>query len=549
MIRNLKIRNYALIEYLEIDFLPGFITITGETGAGKSILMGALSLILGQRADTNVLMNKDQKCIVEGEFSIDKKFKKFFEDRDLDYDELTPIRREILPSGKTRAFINDTPVVLAVLKELGDQLVDVHSQHQNLQLNDNIYQMEVVDHVAGNEALLNTYRSHFSDYTTIVHKFQQLKSGLDSLRSELDFYEYQFRELDGAELVDGELETLESDLNTLEHAEEIKSSLVESYQVLLGEGQAVSLINAALNLQKKITKFHSPSEEFSSRLESLYIELKDIAAEMELMAVNLEYDPGRLNKARERIDLLYSLMQKHKVKDSSELIVLKNELEGKISEITFSDETLGKLSKEIEKHKKEVEHWAGKLHKARQNAGIQVEKVIVEMLKQLGIPNARFQVKVMEIPGPDINGMTDIRFLFSANKQSPAEEISKVASGGEISRLMLCIKSLLSDYKGLPTLIFDEIDAGVSGEIAEKVGSIMKEMSGGRQVMAITHLPQVASQGDTHFLVYKEESESAANTKIRSLSEEERVQEIAKLLSGEEITGAALTNARELLKL
>lgn len=549
MIRNLKIRNYALIEYLEIDFIPGFITITGETGAGKSILMGALSLILGQRADTNVLMNKDQKCIVEGEFTIDKKFKIFFESQDLDFEELSIIRREILPGGKSRAFINDTPVVLAVLKELGEQLVDVHSQHQNLKLNDNIYQMEVVDHVCGIDMQLEKYKLIFRSYTAAVQKFEKLKTEIDSLRDELDFYEYQFKELDGAKLVDGELETLESDLSTLEHAEEIKSSLLESCKALLGDEQGMELINSAMNLQKKIAKFHSPSEEYAARLESVYIELKDIATVMESIAGDVEYDPGRLNQTRSRIDLLYSLMQKHKVIELSELIKLKYNLEDKISQITFSDETMGELKVEIEDLRKQVISSAEILQTEREKAGKQIEKKIMDMLKVLGIPNPTFIVGVESMEEPDINGMTVVRFLFSANKQIRPEEISKVASGGEISRLMLCIKSLLSDYKGLPTLIFDEIDAGVSGDIAEKVGSIMKEMSGGRQVMAITHLPQVASQGNAHFLVYKEESASAANTNIKSLSDEERVKEIAKLLSGEEITEAALTNARELLNL
>jgi len=548
MIRNLKIRNYALIEQLEIDFIPGFITITGETGAGKSILMGALSLILGQRADTGVLMNKQQKCIVEGEFSIDGKFKQFFEINDLDFEDLTLIRREILPGGKSRAFINDTPVVLSILKDLGNQLVDVHSQHQNLQLSDYIYQMEVVDHVCGNEKNLITYRKHFSAYSETVLEYKKLKSGIDSLKGELDFYEFQFTELESAKLLDGELEQLESELSTLEHAEEIKSSLVTSYQLLLGEEKSLSLINEALNLQKKISEFHPPSTSLSDRLKTVHIELKDIAVEMESIASYTEFDPARLNQTRERIDLLHSLLQKHKLKSVAELINLRNELENKISEITFSDENLEKLNKKILELKEKVEASAEKVHIARNSSGFQIEKKIVGMLQLLGIPNPAFKVKVVKTEVPDENGMDDVSFLFSANKQAPAEEISKVASGGEISRLMLCIKSLLSDYKGLPTLIFDEIDSGVSGEVAEKVGAIMKEMSGGRQVIAITHLPQVASQGDSHFLVYKEEKELATNTKISVLTEEERVQEIAKLLSGEEVTGAALSNARELLK-
>lgn len=549
MISKLKISNYALIDKLEIDLVPGFVTITGETGAGKSILMGALSLILGQRADTGVMLNKEQKCIVEGEFTIDKGFKAFFEKNDLDYEESSLIRREILPGGKSRAFINDTPVVLAVLKDLGDQLVDVHSQHQNLQLSDNVYQMDVLDHVAGNENMINEYRSIFRAYTEKQQQYNTLKNEMEGLRNELDFYEYQFRELDSAKLEKEELGALEAEINTLEHAEEIKSSLVESHRALIGDGQILTLMSEVLNLQKRIVRFHAPSEVFSSRLESVYIELKDIAREMESIAGDTEHDPGRLNQARERIDLLYSLMQKHKVREVDELILLKKDLEEKISAINLSDETLGKLSKEISELRTDVEKQAGDLTKKREAHGDRIQKEIISMLQQLGIPNASFAVRVDRRNYADINGMDDVRFLFSANKQSPLEEISKVASGGEISRLMLCIKSLLSDHKGLPTLIFDEIDAGVSGEVAEKVGSIMNEMSAGRQVIAITHLPQVACQGNAHFLVYKEETDAASITNIRILEHDERVDEIAKLLSGEEVTEAALTNARELLKL
>lgn len=548
MISNLKIRNYALIENLEIGFRSGYITITGETGAGKSILMGALSLILGQRADTAVLLKKDAKCIVEGQFRIGRQHKDFFDAHDLDFDEDTFVRREILPGGKSRAFINDTPVNLQVLRELGDQLVDIHSQHQSLQLSDHIYQLNVVDYVAENESDLNRYRQTYELYQKAMASLHAQKEEIDKISGELDFYQFQYDELAAAKLKHGEMEMLEQEMQQLEHAEEIKLSLTASGEAVAGEGQVLHLLNEALQLQKKIREVHAPSKEFTERLQSVYIELKDIAAEMATVAEKISYDPDKLQELKDRIDLVYSLLQKHRMKDVDALLELQDALNEKITAITFSDEHLKKLQEEADQLKERLVELAGKLHTGRKKTGSFIEQKIAAQLTQLGIPNASFRVKVDLTETPDRNGMNDIRFLFSANKQAPPEEISKVASGGEISRLMLTIKSLLSDFKGLPTLIFDEIDAGVSGEIAEKMGAIMKRMSGGRQVIAITHLPQVAAQGEEHFLVYKEEERHSTITRIRKLTEKERITEIAKLLSGERLTDAALSNARELLK-
>jgi len=547
MISNLKIRNYALIENLEIGFRSGYITITGETGAGKSILMGALSLILGQRADSTVLLKKDAKCIVEGQFRVGRQHKEFFDQNDLDYDEDTFVRREILPGGKSRAFINDTPVNLQVLRELGDQLVDIHSQHQSLQLSDHIYQLNVVDYVAGHGSALNSYRQTYALYLEAKAALRLQKEEIDKISGELDFYQFQFDELSAARLKPGELEELEQEMQQLEHAEEIKLSLTGAGEALAGEGQALNLLNEALQLQKKIRAVHAPSGEFAERLQSVYIELKDIAAEMATVADKISYDPEKLQELKDRIDLLHSLLQKHRMKEVGELLELQESLNDKITAITFSDEHLKKLQKEAEQLRGQLVEMAGKLHTARAKTGTFIEKEVSAQLAQLGIPNATFRVRVDQTEVPDRNGMNDIRFLFSANKQAPPEEISKVASGGEVSRLMLTIKSLLSDFKGLPTLIFDEIDAGVSGEIAEKMGAIMKRMSGGRQVIAITHLPQVAAQGEEHFMVYKEEEEHSTVTRIRKLTSDERVTEIAKLLSGERLTDAAISNARELL--
>ncbi|MEX0987508.1 MAG: DNA repair protein RecN [Bacteroidales bacterium] len=547
MISNLKIRNYALIESLEIGFKSGYITITGETGAGKSILMGALSLILGQRADSSMLLRKDEKCIVEGQFSTGKHLKPFFDTNDLDFETESFLRREILPGGKSRAFINDTPVTLNLLKELGDQLVDIHSQHQNLQLNDHIYQLSVVDYVSENSRELDMYRMLYENYMVKRAEHKKQKEEIDKISGELDFYQYQYEELSKADLKTGEMEELEQEITQLDNAEEIKLSLTGAGEALTGEGKALNLLNDAVSHQKKAGKVHTPSTEFASRLESAYIELKDIAGDMLSLAERIEYDPEKLEQLKGRMDLIYSLMQKHRLKDIQELIELREQLNEKITAITFSDEHLKKLEREIEIVYTDLLKLAENLHITRKKTGAYIEKIISDQLMQLGIPNAMFRVKVDKTDTPDRNGMNDVRFLFSANKQAPPKEISKVASGGEISRLMLTIKSLLSNFKGLPTLIFDEIDAGVSGEIAEKMGSIMKQMSGGRQVIAITHLPQVASQGEEHFLVYKEEEENSTVTHIRKLSRDERITEIAKLLSGEKITEAAISNARELL--
>jgi DNA repair protein RecN (Recombination protein N) len=548
MISKLNIKNYALIENLEIGFQSGFITITGETGAGKSILMGALSLILGKRADTSVLLKKDAKCIIEGQFRLNGHYKTYFEENDLDYDEESIFRREILPGGKSRAFINDTPVTLSVLKELGDQLVDIHSQHQSLQLSDHIYQLQVVDYVSNNTSLLSKYQQKYDIYLSKKSTLKEQQEEIDRISGEFEFYQYQFNELTNAELNGNEIGELEEEIKQLENAEEIKLALSNSSQTISGEGNILQLLNEALIIQKKNSSLIKSSEDYASRLESTYIELKDVAEEMSLLAERIEDDPGKLLKAKERMDLIYSLFQKHRVREIEELIVIRENLNKKITAITFSDEHLKKLETELKQVWEELYQLANKLHNARSSKGSFIEKQIAAQLVQLGIPNASFVVKVNKTDQAGRNGMDDVRFLFSANKQSPVEEISKVASGGEISRLMLSIKSLLSDYKGLPTLIFDEIDAGVSGEIAERMGAIMKKMSGDRQVIAITHLPQVASQGKEHFLVYKEDDAKSTITHIRKLNQEERIIEIAKLLSGEKMTDAAISNAKALLQ-
>jgi DNA repair protein RecN (Recombination protein N) len=550
MIRSLYIRNYILIDHLELEFSSGFITITGETGAGKSILMGALSLILGQRVDTSVLKLKDAKCIVEGTFLPGERVRKIFEDNDLDFETVTTLRREIAPGGKSRAFINDTPVNLQLLKEVGDLLVDIHSQHQNLRLNDQQYQMEVITHVAGIENELSRYRDTFSGYLEITRELERVKKETDSLKEELEYMQFQFNELHSAHLVEGEMADLENDLQRAEHAEEIRGSLFETTTLLSAESSGIlDQLRASLSHLQKIGRLYTPSREMAARMESVYIELKDIASELEAEAGKNEMDPGELEQLRERMDLLFGLMQKHRMQEVEQLIELRNQLGEKIEVLTFSDEKIEELERERSVLLKTMDQLAGVLHERRVAAASEMETMVVEQLKQVGIPNARFQVELVRTKGYDQNGCDQVRFLFSANKQLSLEEISKVASGGEISRLMLCIKSMVSDRKGMPTLIFDEIDAGVSGEIADKVGGIMDELSRGRQVMAITHLPQVASRGADHFVVYKEDTSDATYTRIRKLLPDERISEIARMLSGEEVTEAALSNARVLLRI
>jgi DNA repair protein RecN (Recombination protein N) len=550
MIQSLYIKNYLLIDHLELDFSNGFITITGETGAGKSILMGALSLILGQRVDTSVLKLKDAKCIVEGTFLPGERIRKVFEDNDLDFDRLTILRREISPGGKSRAFINDTPVNLPLMKEVGKLLVDIHSQHQNLQLNDHLYQMEVITHMAGVEKELADYNLTFSAFTELNRELDRITRETKALKEDLEYMQFQFNELQSAHLVDGEMEELESDLQRAEHTEEIQNALHESAGYLEAETNGIlDQLKATLSLLQKIASFYSPAREMSSRIESLYIELKDIAAEVEKEAGKAGLEPGELEQLRQRMDLLIGLMQKHRVQDLSHLIALRDQLDEKIGDLTFSDEKIGQLTEERSVLFKALERQAGILHKKRTQAAKEMQIKIEEQLQQLGIPNARFHVELLRTEEFDSFGSDQVKFLFSANKQLPLEEISRVASGGEISRLMLCIKAMVSDRKEMPTLIFDEIDAGVSGEIADKVGGIMDQLANGRQVMAITHLPQVASRGADHFVVFKEDTSDATYTRIRKLQPEERITEIARMLSGEELSEEALSNARVLLRI
>ena len=549
MLISLQVQNYALIKELKIGFGPGFSIITGETGAGKSILLGALSLLLGQRADTAVLMDKQKKCMVEGIFDIEAyALQSYFEVNDIDYESNTSIRREIVPGGKSRAFINDTPVSLNQLRDLGLKLVDIHSQHENLNLGKNLFQLMVIDTVARNGDLLEKYSKNYSDYLTRKEEFEELSERVKQTQSDLDYYNFQYKQLDEAKLQPGELSELENEANTLNHAEEIKFNLLKAANLVSGDGISVlGLLKDAIESIDKLSGFFPRIKELRERLDSVYIELKDIASESEVQGEGVDIDPGRLQYVQERLDLLYNLMHKHSINTVEELIRLKDDLEHKINAIASFDEQMTRLSKEIQDLNVRLNEISGKLSGKRKAVIPKVEESVITILKQVGIPNARFSVTHSKLDSFTPQGMDKVEFLFSANKQSGKQEIGKVASGGELSRLMLAIKSLISSSLELPTIILDEVDAGVSGEIAEKVGLIMKSMSSHMQVINITHLPQVAAKGDLHYLVYKYDQEKESVTDIKLLNTEERVIELAKMLSGEELTEAAISNARELL--
>ncbi len=550
MLKNLRIQNYALIENLDIDFNQGYSVITGETGAGKSVMIGALSLILGSRADTSVLKNKDKKCVAEAEFDIQRySLKVFFDKNDIDYDEITIIRREIMPGGRSRAFVNDTPVNLNTLKEIGKYLTDIHSQHQNLSLNDNEFQLKVLDAFAGLENILDKYRIKYFDFVKLKKEYRELTEKAKKEKSDLEFLQFQFDELDAAKLKTGEQEETEAELKQLNHSEEIIENLTYSYSLISDEENGITEnIRNSLAALKQIQGFFSKINPFIERLESVKIELADISSELESLVEDVEYNPERAEYLKERLDTFYALQTKHKVNSVEELMEIKEKLQTKLNEITSYDSQIAEKKKQLEKTEQELSETANILSQKRQEASAVSAKEITEILQRLGMPNVKFEIKRQDTGEYTKNGKDKISFLFSANKHSEPKEISEIASGGEISRLMLAIKSVISENTALPAIIFDEIDTGVSGEIAEKIGMIMKKMSENMQVISITHLPQVAAKADTHYKVYKIEDEFDTRTNIKKLDEEERIKEIASMLSGENLTEAAIKNAKELLK-
>lgn len=549
MLQSLKVQNYALIEELSVEFQQGLNIITGETGAGKSILLGALGMILGKRADTSVLSNQDNKCVVEAEFNISNyNLRPFFAENDIDYEQLTVLRREILNSGKSRAFINDTPVTLNILQDLAQQLVDIHSQHQNLLLNSEDFVLQIIDSYSTNQVKISAYQQAFSEFRSLERNYKEKLLIFERVRGEMDFIAHQVNELENAKLIPDELEMLEQELSQMENSGEIKAALHEADNLMnLEETGIIDSLHTVESRLLKITPYYNKAEDISNRLSPVLIELKDIQSAITKSFEGLEFDPGQLEKTRTRVDLLNSLLQKYRCSTIEGLIQLYQDIKSKYSVATDGEFELSNLKKQLDSAENEAIEKATALTEARAANFEKLSESLREMLVEMGMEycSIRFEREQKEL---SISGADSIRFLFTANKNHPLQDITKIASGGELSRLMLSVKALLAGTTGMPTLILDEIDTGVSGEIADKVGRIIRQMSGGTQVINITHLPQVASKGQVHFLVYKDHNHSVTKTKIRMLSSEERILEIAKMLSGEQLTDAALNNARELLR-
>ncbi len=571
MLQKLTINNYALIDNLEISFGQGLNILTGETGAGKSIILGALSLILGQRAESRYFFNQQKKCVIEGSFKInDFHLSSFFEDNDLDHETETVLRREISADGKSRAFVNDTPVNLTTLKQLGEKLIDIHSQHATLEINDPEFQLLVVDSVAKHGDLLNDYRSKFRAYKKSVSKLNELIADSDKTKADLDYFQFQFDELEKVSLTADEQEPLERELYALNNAEEIKRNLYGAYYLVQeSETAAISQLREAGQQLAALEKFDPQIEELHQRLNSTIIELKDIAAEVEAIEQKTHTNEARVEEINLRLSLIYNLQKKHRVNSNAELLQIQDELSEKIQQALFGDEAIEKLQKQLIADKNELEKLAAKLTANRVKAIPSIEKQVIDTLAEMGMGSSTLKIehvvgksespevgKISDLPdfrtsGPSDhltkNGVDHVRFLFSANKGHALAEMSKVASGGELSRLMLSIKSIIAKYTALPTIIFDEIDTGVSGEVANKVGQIMERLADNLQVITITHLPQIASKGKNHYFVYKDDSAAVTYTRIKQLDNNERVTEIAKMLSGDKPGESALQNARELL--
>ncbi|NDV84348.1 DNA repair protein RecN [Bacteroides sp. 51] len=551
MLRSLYIQNYALIEKLDITFDTGFSVITGETGAGKSIILGAIGLLLGQRADTKSIRQGASKCVIEARFDISAyNMRPFFEENELEYEEESILRREVHASGKSRAFINDTPVSLAQMKELGEQLIDVHSQHQNLLLNKEDFQLNVLDVLASNDKELATYREAYTKWKHSEKALKELIAQAEQSKTDEDYLRFQLEQLEEAKLSEGEQLELEQEAETLTHAEEIKAGLYKVEQLFISDEMGLlPSLKEALNTLISVQKVYQSAEELAERVESTYIELKDITQEISGRVDDVEFNPDRLDEVNERLNQLYSLQQKHRVQSVEELIQLTGEYRTKLSVITSYDEQIGQLTAETEVQFRTVKKLAAALTAKRKKSAREVEKQMVEHLIPLGMPNIRFQVDMGVRKEPGLSGEDTVAFLFSANKNGTLQQISSVASGGEIARVMLSIKAMIAGVVKLPTIVFDEIDTGVSGEIADRMADIMHKMGEQkRQVISITHLPQIAARGRAHYLVYKRDNDKETNSHIRRLTEEERVAEIAQMLSGAKLTEAALNNAKELLK-
>ena len=551
MLKEIHINNYVLIDRLDIDFQEGFSVMTGETGAGKSIILGAMNLLLGGRADSKTIMQGADKCTIEGSFSIaGYGLEQFFRDNELDYwPDDTTLRRELMQSGKSRAFINDTPVSLNQMRDLGCRLIDIHSQHQNLALGTQSFQLDVVDTIAANADIKAAYEQSFDNWSALKAELARLKAEFESDNTDREYLEFQLKGLDDARLKEGELTELEQESDMLEHAEEIKQDLYRASELISGdEDGTLTRLRGALQSLRSAQKNWPQAQELSERLDSCLIELKDIAETVDDAQESINFDPARLEQVNERLDLIYTLLKKHKKENIAELLELAESIRTRLDRSGSYELDIEKLTAQVEAARKEMEKRASELTKSRQKASDTIIKEIKALLVPLGIPNVQFGVDIQPSAAFDRTGHDDLRFMFSANKAVPMQEISQVASGGEIARVMLSVKSLIASVRTLPTIIFDEIDTGVSGAVAEKMALLMEQMSGGsRQVLAITHLPQIAALGHTHYKVYKTEEKNATRTRIALLDYNEKIREIASMMSGATLTQAALDNAKTLI--
>ncbi|MBT8313958.1 MAG: DNA repair protein RecN [Maribacter sp.] len=549
MLSNLSIKNYALIAQLNVSFANGLTCITGETGAGKSILLGGLSLVLGKRADLSTLRNKGEKCIIEAEFVISNYgLAPFFNENDLDYENNTIIRREILPSGKSRAFINDTPVNLDVLSRLGERLIDVHSQHQTLQLADNEFQFKVIDSLAGNKEILGEYSDKLNAYKKTSKELLNLMEFQSNAIKEHEYNSFLLEELEGIDLREGMLEQLEEQYEQLNNVETIVEQLSRGHQLLSDE--QVGVLNLLLELKQvanRLSSFGIAFESLDQRIQSVFIEIDDIGSELQDLLENTEMNPQLLDEVNSKLQTLHDLQKKHGVQEISALLQIKDELSHKVDATENIESTIAAKQKELTSLELELNNLASSISKSRANVIPNLIVQLQEQLHSLGMPSARFKIDVVPAKDFKTNGKDDLLFLFSANKGSNFGDLKKVASGGELSRIMLSIKSILSKYESLPTMMFDEIDAGVSGEISNRMGDIMYEMSKTMQIFSITHLPQVASKGDHHFKVFKEDNNNSTQTNMKELSPDERVVELAEMLGGKELSDSAMAHARQLL--
>ena len=550
MLKQLHISNYALIDELEVSFQPGYNVITGETGAGKSILLGALSFALGERADTNVLFDKEKKCVVEAQFVLtDETLKSLFEENDLDFETECIFRRELNPQKKSRAFINDTPVALQTMKEIGSQLVDIHSQHDSLLLTDADFQLRLLDEIAQNGAVLTDYQDEYGNYNTLKRKLNELKELATKNTAENDYLKFQLEELEKANLKEGEYVEIEQTLHVMENSEEIKTLLVTANSLMDDSENAIlGQVNDLASSLQRLKHLLPDTEELAERIENLKVELKDIAYDLRRKEDETQFDEEQLQSLQERYDLLSRLMMKHHVSDFEALISLRDSLKKKVNAFENIDEEIAKVQKQLDLSMKHLSQKAKTLHDRRCQAATAFSEKVTELVRQLAMPFAQFQVSVEGQDSFGSKGSDEIRFLFSANKGIAVDDLRRVASGGELSRLMLSIKSAVSDYNYIPTLIFDEIDTGVSGEVAAKIGSIMRQMGQSLQLISITHLPQVASQAEHHYFIYKDNEGERTQSHIRLLDSKERIKEIAKMLSNDQVTPEAIKAAEVLLK-